>query len=95
MSAAAPILAEDLMPMVRAAWYTAETLPAMHKADVLFGIAVVLRDLEPTTAQKAETYAAALREVEAMQLHFHDLFTREEEDQETTETTTSKTESQA
>ncbi len=61
-------------PLVRAAVTAAESMPPSQKADVYDGIAHVARRVDPKLAEQAAELAAALREAEALQLHFRNLF---------------------
>ncbi len=61
--------------VIRRALEGAETLPAAERADLYEGISDLLKPLCPDQANEAHTISAALRDAEALQLHFKLEFT--------------------
>lgn len=60
--------------MIAAAIKAAEAMPPAERADVFDGVAHVARRMDPEMALRAKDLARALRESEALQLHFRNLF---------------------
>jgi hypothetical protein len=56
--------------VIRRALEGAEGLPPAERADLYEGIAALLNPVSPAQAQEAAVIGHALREAEAMQLHF-------------------------
>ena len=65
---------ELLTPMVKLAAQAAASLPPADRADVYDGIAAVTASTDKKLSKEAKNYASALRESEALQLHFQNLF---------------------
>jgi hypothetical protein len=64
----AKIHARALRPMIEAALRAAQEAPALERADIFDGIALVLRRADPKTAADAKEAAKCIREAEQRQL---------------------------
>jgi len=65
-----------IAPLLRTAIQAADSLPPNERADVYDGVAYITGELDPVMARQASELATAIRESEALQLHFRNLFTK-------------------
>lgn len=71
------LTAQALRPFIAAAVRGSENLSPIERADVYEGIEMVTRRRDPAMSKQAGELAEALREAEARQRQFHNLFDSE------------------